>query len=132
MLSIGPVAELQGQDALFAVRKLRGAQSLDGGRLGAEEPDVAQVVDAWRWVGAAPRRIEAGGDLLEASGRDQLGEGGVDLIGDGAQHRTLARQGAAPAIGRGIVCGVTDDDRRLVQRRVVGADGGVEVGLGER
>jgi hypothetical protein len=49
---------------------------------------------------------------------------GVEAIGPGGQR-------LHPAVGRGVVLGVADDDRRLVLGRVVGAGARLKIGFGK-
>lgn len=57
--------------------------TFDGRRLGAEEANVAQVVDAGRGVVKRGWVEEGGGDFFVAAGGELFGEAGVDLLGGG-------------------------------------------------
>jgi len=92
---------------------------------------VAQVIHAGHRVLRSVGGVEAGGDFLEAARGDQLGEGGVHLVGLGLQ-RFGERERLHPAISRGIVRRMTDHERRFVFYWIVRAGGGGEISFTER
>lgn len=70
-------------DAGLCFGQFDGTQAFDGWRLGAEEADMAQVVDAGHGVVGCGWVIEGDGDFFVAALGDLLGEEGVDLLGLG-------------------------------------------------
>lgn len=100
------------------------AQAFDRRRLGAEEADVAQVVDTGHGVVGCGWVVEGGGDFFVAAVSDAFGEGGVDLLRGGDQAFRGGCEGFDPTGCGGVVLGVADDQRGLVEAWVVRGYGG--------
>src|SRR5690606_38196231 len=90
------LAELHLDHVLVAGGELHGLEAFDGGRLGAEKPDVAQVVDAGDGVARRVGLVKGGGNLLEAPVTDELRELGVDLAGVSQQPAVRVAQRRDP------------------------------------
>ena len=105
------------------VEETHGREAFDGGRLRAQETEVAEV-------GAAGGRevpVERDRALAEAARAQKLLEGGVHFFQLRPEGLPGAAQAGDPTVGGGVGGGMAEDDRGLVQARVVGGGDAVEV-----
>ena len=90
---------------------------------------MAQIRLAGGGVVGMVGRIDRGAAFLETPLSEQSGKLRLDLCKVGIERAAAFVEGksAHPAVSRGVVLGMADDDRRLVQRRVVGGSDGADV-----
>lgn len=93
--------------ALVVLRERDRLQSFRRRQLRAEEPNVAEVVDAGGRIARALRSVQRAEDLLEPPVGDHLGELRLNLHGLGVKPRPFVEgEPRDPAIGRRVVRGV--------------------------
>ena len=88
---------------------------------------MARIPDTRLRVARIVRGVERHRVLFESTGLAHLGEIGVHLVGVELQLVAVEAHALDPAIGRGVVLGVTNNDRRLVQLRRIRRCSGLQV-----